>query len=118
MILHGYWRSSAAYRVRIALNLKQLSVQHAFHHLRRNEQREPDYLRLNPQGLLPALELDSGRGVLTQSLAICEWLEETHPEPPLLPRDAVTRAHIRAFALAIACDIHPLQNLKVLRRLR
>jgi maleylpyruvate isomerase len=67
---------------------------------------------------LPALELDSGRGVLTQSLAICEWLEETHPEPRLLPRDPVTRAHIRAFALAIACDIHPLQNLKVLRRLR
>jgi len=95
VILHGYWRSSAAYRVRIALNLKQLSVEHAFHHLRRNEQRGPDYLRLNPQGLLPALELDSGRGVLTQSLAICEWLEETHPEPRLLPRDPVTRAHIR-----------------------
>jgi maleylpyruvate isomerase len=87
-------------------------------YLRRNEQRGPDYLRLNPQGLLPALELDSGRGVLTQSLAICEWLEETHPEPRLLPRDPITRAHIRAFALAIACDIHPLQNLKVLRRLR
>ena len=102
VILHGYWRSSAAYRVRIALNLKQLSVEHAFHHLRRNEQRGPDYLRLNPQGLLPALELDSERGVLTQSLAICEWLEETHPEPRLLPRDPVTRAHIRAFALAIA----------------
>jgi maleylpyruvate isomerase len=118
VILHGYWRSSAAYRVRIALNLKQLSAEHVFHHLRRNEQREPNYLRLNPQGLLPALELDSGRGVLTQSLAICEWLEETHPEPRLLPRDPVTRAHIRAFALAIACDIHPLQNLKVLRRLR
>jgi maleylpyruvate isomerase len=118
VILHGYWRSSAAYRVRIALNLKRLSAEHAFHHLRRNEQRKPDYLRLNPQGLLPALELDSGRGVLTQSLAICEWLEETHPEPRLLPRDLVTRAHVRAFALAIACDIHPLQNLKVLRRLR
>ena len=118
VILHGYWRSSAAYRVRIALNLKQLSAEHASHHLRRSEQREPDYLRLNPQGLLPVLEVDSGRGVLTQSLAICEWLEETHPEPRLLPRDPVTRAHIRAFALAIACDIHPLQNLKVLRRLR
>ena len=118
MILHGYWRSSAAYRVRIALNLKQLDAEHVFHHLRKNEQRQPDYLRLNPQGLVPALELDGGRGVLTQSLAICEWLEETHPEPRLLPRDPVTRAHIRAFALTIACDIHPLQNLRVLRRLR
>jgi maleylpyruvate isomerase len=118
VILHGYWRSSAAYRVRIALNLKQLGAQHVFHHLRKNEQRELDYLRLNPQGLVPTLELDAGRGVLTQSLAICEWLEETHPEPPLLPGDPVTRAHIRAFALAIACEIHPVQNLKVLRRLR
>jgi maleylpyruvate isomerase len=118
MILHGFWRSSAAYRVRIALNLKQLGAEHVFHHLRKNDQRQPDYLRLNPQGLVPALELDGGRGVLTQSLAICEWLEETHPEPRLLPRDPVTRAHIRAFALTIACDTHPLQNLKVLRRLR
>ena len=89
MILHGYWRSSAAYRVRIALNLKQLGAQHVFHHLRKNEQRELDYLRLNPQGLVPTLELDAGRGVLTQSLAICEWLEETHPEPPLLPGDLI-----------------------------
>jgi len=117
MRLHGYFRSSAAWRVRIALNLKGLTAEHAFHHLRRGEQRAPDYLRLNPQGLLPALETDDG-AVLTQSLAICEWLDETHREPPLLPGNAAARARIRAFAGAIACDIHPVQNLKVLARLR
>ncbi|HYZ31130.1 MAG TPA: maleylacetoacetate isomerase [Crenalkalicoccus sp.] len=117
MRLHGYFRSSAAWRVRIALNLKGITVEHAFHHLRHGEQRAPDYLRLNPQGLLPALETDDS-AVLTQSLAICGWLEETHPEPPLLPGNALERARIRAFALAIACDIHPVQNLKVLARLR
>ena len=117
MRLHGYFRSSAAWRVRIALNLKGVPVEHAFHHLRHGGQRAPDYLRLNPQGLVPTLETDDG-SVLTQSLAICEWLEETHPEPPLLPGDALERARIRAFALAIACDVHPVQNLKVLARLR
>lgn len=117
MRLHGYFRSSAAWRVRIALNLKGIPVEHAFHHLRHGGQRAPDYLRLNPQGLVPSLDTDDGR-VLTQSLAICEWLEETHPQPPLLPEDAPTRAAVRAFALAIACDIHPVQNLRVLARLR
>lgn len=117
MRLHGYFRSSAAWRVRIALNLKGLGVKQAFHHLRHGGQRAPDYLRLNPQGLVPALEADRD-AVLTQSLAICEWLDETHPEPPLLPGDALERARIRAFALAIACDVHPVQNLKVLARLR
>ena len=117
MRLHGYFRSSAAWRVRIALNLKGVPVEHAFHHLRHGGQRAPDYLRLNPQGLVPTLEVDGG-AVLTQSLAICEWLDETHPEPPLLPGDALERARIRAFALAIACDVHPVQNLKVLARLR
>ncbi len=117
MRLHGYFRSSAAWRVRIALNLKGIAVEHAFHHLRHGGQRAPDYLRLNPQGLVPSLETDDGR-VLTQSLAICEWLEETHPQPPLLPEDAPTRASVRAFALSIACDIHPVQNLRVLARLR
>ena len=117
MRLHGYFRSSAAWRVRIALNLKGVPVEHAFHHLRHGGQRAPDYLRLNPQGFVPALETGDGF-VLTQSLAICEWLEETHPEPPLLPGDALERARIRAFALAIACDVHPVQNLKVLARLR
>ena len=117
MRLHGYFRSSAAWRVRIALNLKGLTAEHVFHHLRRGEQRAPDYLRCNPQGLLPALEADDG-AVLTQSLAIVEWLEETHAEPRLLPGTALERARIRAFAQAIACDIHPVQNLKVLGRLR
>ncbi len=95
MRLHGYFRSSAAWRVRIALNLKGLSVEHAFHHLRHGGQRAPEYLRLNPQGLVPALETDGG-AVLTQSLAICEWLDETYPEPPLLPR--ATRWSGHAFA--------------------
>ena len=116
MILHGYYRSTAAWRVRIALNLKGLAAEGRSHHLRRGEQRDPAYMRLNPQGLVPALQLDGG-SVLTQSLAICEYLDETRPEPPLLPRDPVARAQVRAFAQAIACDIHPVQNLKVLHRL-
>lgn len=117
MILHGYFRSSAAWRVRIALALKGLRAEDVFHHLRRGEQRSADYLALNPQGLLPTLELDDG-SALTQSLAIVEYLDETHPEPPLLPADPVERARVRAVAQAVACDIHPLQNLKVLKRLR
>jgi maleylpyruvate isomerase len=116
MKLHGYFRSSAAYRVRIALNLKGLAAEHLPHHLRKGEQSEPAYLVLNPQGLVPTLEKSGA--VLTQSLAIIEWLDETHPSPPLLPRDPLRRAKVRAFALAIACDIHPVQNLKVLARLR
>lgn len=116
MKLHGYFRSSAAYRVRIALNLKGLSTDHLPHHLRKGEQSAPAYLAINPQGLVPALE--DGGTVLTQSLAIIEWLDETHPNPPLLPADPLRRAKVRAFALAIACDIHPVQNLKVLKRLR
>src|SRR5436309_10010470 len=114
--LHGYFRSSAAYRVRIALNLKGLTAEHLPHHLRKGEQRDPVYLTLNPQGLVPTLQ-DAG-AILTQSLAIIEWLEETHPEPPLLPQDPMRRAKIRAFAQAIACEIHPVQNTKVLARLR
>ena len=116
MKLHGYFRSSAAYRVRIALNLKGLAAEHLPHHLRKGEQSEPAYLALNPQGLVPTLEKSGA--VLTQSLAIIEWLDETHPSPPLLPKDPLRRAKVRAFALAIACDIHPVQNLKVLARLR
>jgi maleylpyruvate isomerase len=115
--LHGYFRSSASYRVRIALNIKGLAVEHRPHHLRKGEQRAPDYLALNPQGLVPALVDDEGH-VLTQSLAIIEWLDEVWPQPPLLPSDAFARARIRAFSQAIACDIHPVQNLKVLARLR
>jgi maleylacetoacetate isomerase len=117
MKLHGYFRSSASWRVRIALNLKGLVVDNVSHHLRRGEQRAPDYLALNPQGLVPALELDDGT-VLTQSLAIVEWLDETHPRPPLLPGDPFERAEIRAFALAIAAEIHPLNNLRVLKYLK
>src|SRR6478752_9746170 len=117
MKLHGYFRSSAAYRVRIALNLKGLGAEHFPHHLRKGEQCAPAYLAINPQGLVPALEDDAG-AVLTQSVAIIEWLDETHPNPPLLPKDPLQRAKARAFALAIACDVHPVQNLKVLARLR
>jgi maleylpyruvate isomerase len=117
MKLHGYFRSSASYRVRIALNFKGLHAEHLPHHLRKGEQCAPAYLALNPQGFVPTLEDDAG-AVLTQSLAIIEWLEETHPEPPLLPKDSLKRARVRAFAMALACDTHPVQNLKVLGRLR
>jgi maleylpyruvate isomerase len=117
MRLHGYFRSSAAYRVRIALNLKGLAAEHLPHHLRKGEQCAPSYLAINPQGLVPTLENEAG-AILTQSLAIIEWLDETYPEPPLLPKDPLRRAKVRAFALAVACDIHPVQNLKVLARLR
>ena len=116
MKLHGYFRSSASYRVRIALNLKGLSAEHLAHHLRKGEQCAPAYLAINPQGLVPTLENEDT--VLTQSLAIIEWLDETHPAPPLLPKDPLRRAKVRAFALVVACDTHPVQNLKVLARLR
>ena len=117
MKLHGYFRSSASYRVRIALNLKGLTPEHLPHHLRKGEQCAPAYLAINPQGLVPTLENDAG-AILTQSLAIIEWLDETNPNPPLLPQDPLRRAKVRAFAQAIACDTHPVQNLKVLARLR
>ncbi len=117
MKLIGYFRSSAAYRVRIALNLKGVAVEHASRHLRRGEQKSPDYAALNPQKLVPALVLDSGE-VLTQSLAILEYLEETYPQPPLLPREPVERARVRALALIPTADIHPIQNLRVMGYLR
>jgi maleylacetoacetate isomerase len=116
MKLYDYFRSSAAYRVRIALSFKGLAPERAFVHLRRNAQREDDYLALNPQGLVPALLTDDG-AVLAQSLAIIEYIEETHPSPPLLPGGAAARARVRGIALQIACDIHPLDNLRVLRYL-
>ena len=117
MKLYDYFRSSAAYRVRIALNLKGIAPdERTFVHLRMGNQRAQDYLALNPQGLVPALALDDGR-VLTQSLAIIEYLDETHPAPPLLPAEPAARARVRAIALAIACEIHPLNNLRVLNYL-
>ena len=117
MKLYDYFRSSAAYRVRIALNLKGVEPdERTFVHLRMGGQRAQDYLALNPQGLVPALALDDG-SVLTQSLAIVEFLDETYPQPPLLPSSATERARVRAIALQIACDIHPLDNLRVLNYL-
>lgn len=117
MKLHGYFRSSAAWRVRIALALKGLDYDQVFVHLRQGDQRAPAYLKVNPQGLVPALEVEEG-AVLTQSLAICEYLDEVYPQSPLLPGTALARARIRAFAYAIACEIHPVQNLRVLNRLK
>jgi len=111
--LYDYFRSSAAYRVRIALNLKGVAPERAFVHLRRGAQREGEYLALNPQGLVPSLVTDDG-DVLTQSLAIIEWLDESYPAPPLLPADHAGRARVRSLALAVACDIHPLNNTRVL----
>ena len=115
MKLYGYFRSSAAYRVRIALNLKGLSADNEYIHLQKGVQTMPEYLSVNPQGLVPAL-VDDGN-VILQSLAICEYLDEQHPEPPLLPSDALGRARVRALAQAIACEIHPLNNLRVLKYL-
>ena len=115
MILYDYWRSSAAFRVRIALNLKGLQAERRFVHLRRGEQRSPGYREVNPQALVPMLVVGERR--IAQSLAIIEYLEERHALPPLLPAAAEDRAWVRSIALAIACDIHPLDNLRVLQYL-
>jgi maleylacetoacetate isomerase/maleylpyruvate isomerase len=115
--LYTYFRSSAAFRVRIALNLKDLRYQPVFVHLAKGEHRKPEYARVNAQALVPTLELDDGTR-LTQSLAIIEYLDETHPEPALIPRDTLGRARVRALALLIACEIHPLNNLRVLQHLK
>jgi maleylacetoacetate isomerase len=117
LTLHGYFRSSAAWRVRIALELKGLPHDQVFRHLRKGEQSTPDYLKLNPQGLVPTLEV-AGQGALTQSLAILEWLDETQPGPKLLPTDPWGRARVRSLAEIVACDIHPIQNLRVLLYLK
>jgi len=115
MKLYGYFRSSAAYRVRIAINLKELQVEEAHYRLRLKEHQGEDYTRLNPQQLVPTLV--DGDLVLSQSLAIVEYLDETHPNPPLLPADPKGRARIRQLAMVSACDIHPIDNLRVLQYL-
>ena len=116
MKLYTFFRSSAAFRARIALNVKGLPYESVSKALGKGEHRNADYLDKNPQGLIPALDVDGT--VLSQSLAIIEYLDETHPTPPLLPPDAIGRAQVRSMAQAIACDIHPLNNLRVLNYLR
>jgi maleylacetoacetate isomerase len=115
-VLYDYYRSSAAYRVRIALNLKGVDYESRPVNLLESEQRGNEYRELNPQGLVPMLEIDGHR--LTQSLSIIVYLDQTFPDPPLVPRDPADGAHVRAMALAVACDIHPLNNLRVLKYLK
>ena len=115
MELYTFFLSSASYRVRIALNLKGIAYEPRFVDLLRGDQHQPEHRDLNPQGLVPVL-ID-GKHRLTQSLAICEYLEETHPEPPLLPKNAVERARVRALACAIVCEIQPLNNRRVMKYL-
>lgn len=113
MKLYTYFRSSAAFRVRIALNLKGLDYQPTFVHLAKGEHRKPEYAAVNPQGLLPALEIDGA--LLAQSIAIMEYLEEAYPQPPLLPKHPLERARVRSLSLIVACEIHPLNNPRVLK---
>jgi maleylacetoacetate isomerase len=116
IILHDYWRSSAAYRVRIALNLKGVDYESRQVDLREDQQKSDEYRRLNPQGLVPMLEIDGHR--LTQSLAIINYLDIRYPTPPLIPAAAAERAHVVAMAMVVACDVHPLNNLRVLKYLK
>lgn len=117
LVLHNYFRSSTSHRVRIALAMKGLPYRYVAHHLRQGEHRQAAYLAVNPQGLVPALILEDG-STIAQSLAIIEYLDETTPEPPLLPADARGRARVRMLSQMIACDIHPVNNLRVLNQLR
>lgn len=116
LVLHNFFRSSASVRVRAALNLKGLAHEHVSYVLRDKQHQSEEFLKLNPQGLVPALQLEDG-SVLGQSLAIIEYLDETHPEPALLPQDPLDRAWVRSLAQAVACDIHPVNNLRVLQYL-
>lgn len=117
IVLHNYFRSSTSYRVRIALALKGIEYRYVAHNLRHGEQHQPGYLAVNPQGLMPALVWSDGT-MVAQSLAILEFLDEVHPEPRLLPSDANGRARVRMLSQMIGCDIHPLNNLRVLNELR
>ncbi|HEV3428884.1 MAG TPA: maleylacetoacetate isomerase [Paraburkholderia sp.] len=119
MKLYSYFRSSASYRVRIALNLKNLPYEYVPVHLVREggEQLKPEYRKINPDAIVPTL-IDDENHAIQQSLAIIEYLEETHPEPPLLPKSPADRAHVRSLALQVACEIHPLDNLRVLKYLK
>lgn len=117
LVLHNYFRSSTSYRVRIALKMKGLDYDYVAHHLRHGGQRSAEFLAVNPQGLVPALVLEDGT-MLSQSLAICEYLDEIHPEPPLLPADPLGRARVRMVGQMIGCDIHPVNNLRILTMLR
>ncbi len=116
-VLHNYFRSSTSFRVRAALNLKGVEYEYVAHHLRLNEHRKAEFLAINPQGLLPSLVWRDGT-VLHQSMAILEFLEEACPQPALLPGDAAGRARVRGLANIVACDIHPVNNLRILNRLR
>lgn len=116
ILLHDYWRSSASYRVRIALELKQIAYERHDIALLEGLQRAPEHLARNPQGFVPTLEIDGA--VLTQSLAIIDYLDATRPDPPLVPRDPLARSHVLAQALVIAADIHPVDNLRVMKRLQ
>lgn len=117
VVLHNYFRSSTSYRVRIALAMKGIAYRYEAHHLRHGEQRAPAYLALNPQGLVPALVWSDGT-MIAQSLAIIEFLDEAVPQPPLLPADAKGRARVRMLSQMIACEIHPVNNLRILNALR
>lgn len=117
MRLYTYFRSSAAFRVRIALNLKGVAYEPRFVHLAKGEHRKPEFTQVNAQALLPTLELDDGTR-LNQSLAIIEYLEQTHPQPPLLPKDAPAKARVRSLSYLVASEIHPLNNLRVLQHLK